>query len=393
MYYLVSTAGIPNLGDELIAATWLRYLGQTAPHVEVVIDCIDPARVVTPLHEMHPRLRMVSTLWQLCFRHWELAGQAQDIAGRLAGDPSLAGDLADGLELLARAQVIHLTGGGFLNGIWPAFSALPAAILAASERSGAVTAATGVGLHPPAPGVVDLLRRFTVADVRDEASAKLLGRPDSYSCDDVFLSPDAWIARGDAPDVLVSLQAARRPAGLFPPVPAAAETGQPGSPAGLAQEARSARGTAMLVAFFAKTLAEWDAQEIGLVECWPDADEEVRERASELAPSVRHYPLAELLRDGFPVAAGQTWLSTRFHPHLLAAAGGGQGVAVNLMPGYYDTKHASLISQGSGWTLAHFAAAGPRLDIPPRPRSGGFGPGALAALQARKQAVADRIYR
>lgn len=391
MYYLVSTAGIPNLGDELIAATWLRYLGQVAPDAEVVIDCIDPARVVAPLRDLHPRLRVVSTLWQLCFRHWRLGPRAQEIAASMVADPSRAGDLAGGLELLARAETIHLTGGGFLNDIWPAFVALPAAILATAERSGAITAVTGVGLQPPAPGVTDLLREFTVTDVRDQPSADLLGRPDSYSCDDVFLDAGAWSAPCDAPEIMVSLQATRRPAGLFPPVPPAADE-EAASPARRSQEARAAHGTAMLIDLVAKTLAEWDAREVGLIECWPDADRQVRERAAEMAPRVRFYSLGEILRDGFPVAPGQTWLSTRFHPHLLAAAGGARGVAVNLMRGYYDTKHASLITQGSGWDLAHFGPSEPRHQIPAPPQAGGFGHNALAALRARKQAVADRIY-
>src|SRR5882672_12401554 len=115
LFYLVSTAGIPNLGDELIAATWVKYLAEYAPDADVVVDCVDPAAVVAPLTSLHPRLRLVSTLWQLCFRNWSAGLGAADEVRAAVADPERAADLRDGIELLHRADVVHLTGGGFLN--------------------------------------------------------------------------------------------------------------------------------------------------------------------------------------------------------------------------------------------------------------------------------------
>ncbi|NWO17736.1 MAG: polysaccharide pyruvyl transferase family protein, partial [Corynebacterium sp.] len=52
---------------------------------------------------------------------------------------------------------------------------------------------------------------------------------------------------------------------------------------------------------------------------------------------------------GLPTREGQTWISTRFHPHLVAAARGVSGIAVSAHAGmYYTVKHASV---GSAWTI------------------------------------------
>ncbi|MEU6746405.1 polysaccharide pyruvyl transferase family protein [Spirillospora sp. NPDC046719] len=403
LHYLVSTAGIPNLGDELIAATWLKHLAERHPEADVVLDCIDPAASLAPLAGLHPRLRLTSTLWQICFRNWAAGARTREIAREVIADPSLAGDLAAGVELLRRADVVHLTGGGFLNGIWPAFAGLLSGITAATGISGGTAAATGLGLYPAIGGTGEILSELTagfdVLDVRDEPSSRLLGRPVARSCDDVFLLPDAWLAEpgADLPEVMVSIQSTQPPVTLFPPPSART----PGTARGEAEpderelrvrEARSEQGMRMLIDFAAKTLAAWGADEVGLIECWPDADRRAWEMADDLAPSVRRYPLRDVLHEGFPAAPGQTWLSTRFHPHLFAAAAGASGVAVNLMKGYYDTKHGSLIEQGSGWSLAHYRPFDRRQEIPDRPRSGGYPPGVLAELQGRKRSVAESIY-
>jgi hypothetical protein len=87
-----------------------------------------------------------------------------------------------------------------------------------------------------------------------------------------------------------------------------------------------------------------------------------------------------------PARAGQTWLSTRFHAHLTAAAVGASGVAVAVNPDYYLTKHRSLTDLGSRWTLSS------TLDTPERPTQGGFPPEIVTTATATKLRVAKTIY-
>ncbi|MYW06293.1 polysaccharide pyruvyl transferase family protein, partial [Streptomyces sp. SID3343] len=170
--YLVCPAGIPNYGDELVAGTWLRHLARVAPDVDVVVDCLYPEAAAARLRGMHPRARFTSVLWQLCLRHWfdndaVVACTGVESAVRA---PASVPDLADGIEVLRSAGVLHLLGGGYVNAIWPTFTGLMAGIAAAAEASGAKTAMTGQGLWPPADhtGVCQsLIRRFDVVDVRD----------------------------------------------------------------------------------------------------------------------------------------------------------------------------------------------------------------------------------
>ncbi|MEU2287231.1 polysaccharide pyruvyl transferase family protein [Streptomyces sp. NPDC013178] len=366
-YYLVCPAGIPNYGDELIAATWLRYLAEVAPDADVAVDCIGPEVAAGRLRGLHPRARFHNALWQLCVRHWspDPAATARAVADAVRNPDGLP-DVAAGLRKLREAEVVHLLGGGFINAIWAPFTGLLAGIAAATEKSGARAAMTGQGLWPPPKGADGLLRSlaeaFGVVDVRDTASAELLGAgPGARSCDDVFLGATSRLLRGgdDVPDVMVSVQS-------------------------LLSEA----GPDELVTFAAKIVREWGADRVGLLECAPDQDGEVLAAAGRALPGARLYTMESVLAEGLPVRPGQAWLSTRFHPHLVAAAGGASGVALSIKPDYYGTKHRSLTDVGSHWTLLE-----DRQQIPPRPTAGGYRPETLAQLQATKRAVADRVYR
>jgi hypothetical protein len=63
-------------------------------------------------------------------------------------------------------------------------------------------------------------------------------------------------------------------------------------------------------------------------------------------------PFTQVWKDGLPVRRGQSWYTSRFHPHMLAAAAGAKGVAIGILDDYYDVKHGSLLGLGSGWTYA-----------------------------------------
>jgi len=368
VHYLVCPAGIPNYGDELIAGTWLRYLAQVAPEVDVVVDCLYPEVAAAHVGGLHPRARFTSTLWQLCLRRWTDDDPAVTCAWveDAVRDPTPVPDLRDGIEVLCGADVVHLLGGGYLNSIWPAFTGLLAGIATAAGASGARTAMTGQGLWPPADNAGltrSLIKRFDVVDVRDAPSAELAGLvPRDDHCDDVFLGFGPHLLRTDeaVPEVMVSVQSL-----LAASEDAAEET----------------------VRFVAEVLRSWQVTDVGLLECSPDKDRDVLAVTAKLLPGARRYSLDEVLRHGLPARAGQCWISTRFHPHLVAGAAGAYGVALAVRADYYDTKHRSLIDGGSSWQLLR------KLEIPERPTSGGYRAERLTKLRDAKLAVAERIYR
>ncbi|MCE0768329.1 polysaccharide pyruvyl transferase family protein [Pseudonocardia kujensis] len=365
LYHLVGTAGYPNYGDELIAAGWLRHLARTAPEADVWLDCPSPGTAAVLLDGLHPRARFTDTVWRLCHAApeggpWETAAWVRDAVA----DPGLAARWVAGVELLRRADVVHVIGGGYVNGIWPRHAGVLAGAVAAVEHSGGRAVATGQGLTPAADGAGPLLRslleRFALVEVRDDASAHLLDRPDTLGLDDAFLPVAAVPTRADAPRVVLCLQSDL-----------------------------SDRPAEALATFVLDALRRWEAdpKEVALVEGIPGQDRVVWALLEHALPGARFVPFDAVWRDGLPVAADQTWISTRFHPHLVAAAAGAGGVAVSLNGDYYPTKHRSLTALGSGWDLVTDLDA-----TPERPTPGGFPADVLAGLRDRKAALADRVY-
>ncbi|HKN53058.1 MAG TPA: polysaccharide pyruvyl transferase family protein, partial [Amycolatopsis sp.] len=204
-------------------------------------------------------------------------------------------------------------------------------------------------------------------DARDEPSREMLGLDTlRVTADDVFLGLDASHYRwtDDAPDVMVCAQADIAP--MF----------------------NGATDAATVAESVLRTLRSWDvpAEEVGFPECFPGVDSEVHDIVKKDLPGVRFSPLMDVLDHGLPVRAGQTWLSTRFHPHLMAASAGLGGIALSVRPDYYDVKHQSLIAQGSGWRLATLD------EVPDRPRGGGFSSTVVEELRQRKLGVARDLY-
>jgi hypothetical protein len=348
-YYLVGSTGFPNYGDELVAATWLRHLARVAPDADVWLDCQEPSNARLLLDGLHPWVQ------------------------RAVDDPGLAARWVAGIELLGRADVVHLIGGGYVTALWPRQIGLLAGAAAAARRSGGRAVMTGQGFHPPAPGTVPLLRalveRFDLVDVRDERSAEIAGTgsPVEMTCDDVFLrlakgAGDLVDRSAPVPDYLVCAQA---DAGEF--------------------------SRQRLAGRILATLRAWDAdpERIGFVEGIPGMDREVFALIEHELPGVRFYPFHALWRDGLPLAAHQKWLSTRFHLHLLAAAAGASGVALSVHREYYTGKHRSLIELGSGWRLTDPVTSPEAVEAP---SGGGFPATILRSCAARKADVARAVY-
>jgi hypothetical protein len=143
-----------------------------------------------------------------------------------------------------------------------------------------------------------------------------------------------------------------------------------------------------LAGFLLDTFSEWGVrpEQVGIVEGIPRVDREVFALVEHDLPGARFYPFAEIMDAGLPAAAGQRWLSSRFHLHLMAAAAGAHGVAVSINSGYYTNKHRSLIDRGSGWTLSE------GLRVPAMPTSGGFATDVLRELKQGKEELAKSIY-
>ena len=383
LIYLVSPAGHPNFGDELIAEAWLRYLARHRPLATVVVDSPRPGQTALLMRHVNRRAVFVNTLWALS-HHAGLEPTPDDVdpqrpwawAAEAASRFGLAPMETDGVDLLLRAKTLHLVGGGYINAVWPQHMALIAAIAEVARTTGARAVATGLGLTPPVPGAAgeQLLsdaRVFDVFDVRDSASAALIaGAPGaSFSGDDAWLSPRV-----------------RRPTN-----PRHSDRVILCAQSDLTDDFRRGDRTGLpaLADFVGATLDAWNVpgDQVTVVEAMPAADAKVPDLLGDRLAGSTFVPFVDVWRNGLPTGTGATWLSTRFHPHLLAAASGDSGVAIVPKTDYYGTKHSSLIDAGSAWTTA------PDGDtIPQRPTGGGFRAQTVEDRRDAKRALARGIY-
>ncbi|GAA4749963.1 polysaccharide pyruvyl transferase family protein [Gordonia alkaliphila] len=383
LIYLVGPAGYPNYGDELIMEAWLRYFARHRPLATVVVDCGRPGSANLLLRQANSRAIFVNTLWELTHhansapedsaidpeRPWEWVAAAASRFGVAPAEGS-------GVEMLLRAKTIHLVGGGYINRVWPHQMALVAAIAEVSRVTGARAVATGQGLVPALEG--EALTRFltdaaqfTVFDVRDRPSFELLDgiATATRHGDDAWLSPRLQQPTDVPPSGEVVLCAQ----------------------SDLTEDFRrgEASGPAALADLLTAILDAWavPAEQVTVVEAIPGYDMTVPTLMGDRLDGARIRTFLDVWRDGLPTGHGATWLSTRFHPHLLAAAAGDSGVAVVPKPDYYGTKHASLADLGSRWPI--LSGDDP---IPDRPVAGGYTADEVAAAVADKRALAKQLY-
>lgn len=335
--HLVSWAGFPNYGDELIAARWLRFLAVARPEAEVWLDTRFPGMTASLFGDMHPRLRATDVLFRALDAVLHEPSRSIEELATEHGSPAF--DLA--LQDLGRADTLHVLGGGFLHAHWPEHALLLDALRAVSRRSGARLLATGQGLMPAGP--MDFAD-FDHVSVRDVPSAEHLGIP--RGVDDAYLLPRTpRIPRGGGSptEVRVCIQDDLQDEGSFDRHVDLART----------------------------ALEQLDVprEQVRYVEAIPGADHPGYAALADLVAEDGFVPFADLWRDGLAMGPQQLWITTRFHHHLMASLHGARGVALAGRTGYYDVKHRSLAELGSRWAVVPSGGTLPDLGRLRPPRS------------------------
>jgi hypothetical protein len=329
--YLVGTSGHPNYGDEFITAAWLKHLAAARPDAEIWLDCHSPGQAAHLFDGLHPRLHFTDTLFRVVWESKELPRGEADHRVRQhvrdLGTPRF--DL--GLLALRRASTVHFLGGGYINNRWPFHVGLLHAAAELREISDVRLVATGLGLTPPGDedSLLEALKSFDHVTVRDTPSAALTGA--RLAPDDAFLGVRELPSFGSEPtadqdgDVWVCLQHDLASEDTFDAVVEATRA--------------------------ALTAPGMEGRTVRYLEALPGVDRVAYERLADLIPEDNFTSFVRLWHEGFPAAPGQTWFTTRFHVHLLAALSGAHGAALEINEDYYRVKHASLVDLGTGWSV------------------------------------------
>jgi hypothetical protein len=336
VHYLISTAGYPNFGDEEIVRTWLAFFRKYDPTSRVILDVPFASRAGLLFHHEFADLQIVDTTWNMVdFLTVTNVGLTDFKRHReiLTGDDPRN---TLGIRLLTGADTIHLLGGGYFDVTNPDFKRsyhfFPLLGAVKALNADVHLFASGLGLTPIDEETVAALATYTGdfdrVGVRDDASLVVAGTV--LEPDDVFMSSNlgslALNQRDDNPEILLSVQ----------PIDQA-------SRAGLVDQ---------LLAFL--RLPDNAAKEIAVIEAMvPDDNWLYFSRALDEAPDVkdrmRFYSFWEVWQRGLPVRPGQVWVTTRFHLHLVGALLGYKGTAISVGSDYYNTKHQSLLTVGTGW--------------------------------------------
>lgn len=364
-FYLVSAGGQPNFGDELITRAWLEYLARRRPDVEVWLDCPEPGRAAHLFARFHPRLKTTNTLWQLAqlpAAPGAAGAHVIDLAVARLGSPKFDA----GLLALRSMQSIHVLGGGYITSMWPRHLGVLIGAVAVSREFGVPLFVTGQGWLPMEADDVEWVRahrrHIAIAEARDRRTAETFdleaGLDDAYL---TFSGVDGLKHDETAPDVMLLVQG------------------------DLAEHVGKEEAFHILSHFMDRHAR--DAR-VGVVEAIPPEDSWLLEGVRQLRPDVEFYSFGRIWDEGFPARPGQKWLTSRFHAHLVAAAHGATGVALSLVPGYYDFKHELLLENGTGWT---FARSVDELEAQ-EPGSDSEFPARAVEYARRKRELADRLY-
>ena len=219
----------------------------------------------------------------------------------------------------------------------------------------------------------DLQAEFDFFDVRDEPSYHAIAGSGGQES---FTGDDAWLGIHDAGVYDTGSEAAQRSFVLC-------------LQSDLMEDFGNGQGTEGLTTAMSRLIGQWNlrGEDVAVVECIPGADRIVFDKLAHLLTGVVFVPFTEVWNRGLPAHAGQTWVSTRFHAHLLAAAAGAGGLAISGRADYYPTKHRSLVAAGSSWRLADSN------ELPAAPvHTGGFAPETVERLHAAKTGLAAQIY-
>ncbi|MEG3116812.1 polysaccharide pyruvyl transferase family protein [Salinicola sp. 4072] len=372
MIYLVSGAGGPNFGDDLILALWIRYYRERGYTGPILVDFLNNASSIK-LHSEDKNVYFSGFLKSMTkgregdFSHYINVGKSK-ISENLDGfSESIKQALGVPRFSLDQINFIHVLGGGYINGVWENSFSLLGAVSQLKKISGVKIFATGLGLSPLKPSsdsdfasINKIVRSFDFFEIRDIDSynqiSGFMGFSENviYGLDDNFLYP------------IKSLVRRKRSKSLH--ISGFSKTFQFAS-------------DGEIISFLKNSSKEYDRILFWLCN---KSDVEIANKMQSLFPGLKKLTNNMLVNVGIPFGPEDAMLTARFHPHFMAARAGvgGQYIANSQ---FYKSKHMSILDLGSGFEKFN------SFDSFSKSRRGHL-VDRDAALVRRKRLIADHIF-
>lgn len=328
-FYLISAAGMPNFGDDMLTRYWVEELQRRFPGCTIYLDAVDAVVAA----ELFPDAKCVDYLWRLA----QALGDEGSVAHKF--DDRYAMPLRERLmsALFNSVESIHLLGGGYINELWGANSRLVELVAYFAEKNQLDCYATGLGLQPLSPEnaakMAPFIRQFTQFDVRDRASYDVLASFDlptlSFSGDDYFafpLRPLGHIVQRESVTLHLCIHT---------------------------ELSENEMLTSDLLALLQQVTERFSQQyansAIRFYEFRPGSDGVFFQQVRERLPAVEFVSFEQIWQDGLVFASHDFCISSRFHFQVIAASLGVAGVALSWSD-YYDNKFSSLQAM-SDWPI------------------------------------------
>ncbi len=327
--YLTGGAAVPNYGDEMIVDSWLRWYvndNHVSPD-NIVVSGSRQGVIEDFFSARFPGLKASHQLYRsrIKYRPASFVEMLQHGYEHLDSRDNLNPEL---LKELSGTSLFHLHGGGYLNNNWPEQAFHLGIGVWVKERLGAALVGTGLGLGPLPDFKGEELRivqrmfsQFDTLEVRDQWSYDWLRRHEAHKSafvglDDVFLQ-QARVRKMDASVLHLSFVGKH-----------------------YADD-------------FAASLANCRLGSFDKVFFWVCTIQDAVTYADVAAtfPFVRSVTpvwINSLLAE-MPVGTRNFMVTSRFHPHIMAARVGMSGTYMSKSP-YYEVKHGSALKLGSAFS-------------------------------------------
>jgi len=337
--YLITTAGFPNYGDEILLEVWLDFITKKNPNSELWVDCHSPGNVSALFADKFPTVRFTDFVWRVmwdCPFHSPNESMVYGL-GAWTAHQNVWRRFKSSARRIQQADVVHIIGAGFINAVWPRHLAILGIVRSAPyAKKNVRILLTGAGFMPLGENELTLLalvlKDFHHIDVRDQTTYESLqatGLVDesklTQSGDDTFLKSMVPLENTEQkPRICLCIQ------GDFWDDISTIDM--------LNTVTHTIRNS------FPDTLPQ-----IRFYEFIPGVDQRFYSELSERLGHIDYVSFERIFYTGLDIKSTDVVITSRFHMHLLAARQGARGVWINSKPGYYDIKHQSVVDSGSYW--------------------------------------------